>query len=350
MSWESLDWRPLDAETLPGTTALADLVPLVRSALDEAASALVRQPVNATSLSVATVTAAGLPAGFTPAVSFELLGTPRRGVWVAVDPTSGDRLAGAQVVAGALATALVEALDAALVAVVGEGLSTGPADAIELDPGADLVLFRLALRDADGGEVALVVAVEAPVPAEFATHIVALQALGSTAASSGPAAAEPAAAEPAAAGPADGGAASPAGATTAPGGSTAGHSANAPASPSATALPQHGVDSTVRPYTPEELPSTPVAPVAQNIDLLMGVNLQVTVEIGRARLAIRDILALTPGSIVELDKLVGEQVDVLVNGQPIAQGEVVVVDENFGVRITDVVSRQRRILSADSAE
>jgi flagellar motor switch protein FliN/FliY len=87
----------------------------------------------------------------------------------------------------------------------------------------------------------------------------------------------------------------------------------------------------------------------QNIELLMGVHLEVTVEIGRTRLAIRDVLSLSPGSIVELDKLAGEKVDVLVNGQPIAQGEVVVVDENFGVRITDVVSRQRRILSADGA-
>ena len=78
----------------------------------------------------------------------------------------------------------------------------------------------------------------------------------------------------------------------------------------------------------------------------MGVSLQVTVEIGRTRLPIRDVLALTPGSIVELDKLAGEKVDVLVNGHQIASGEVVVVDENFGVRITDVVSRQRRVMSS----
>jgi flagellar motor switch protein FliN/FliY len=91
----------------------------------------------------------------------------------------------------------------------------------------------------------------------------------------------------------------------------------------------------------------PSAEPARSIDLLLGVQLQVSVEIGRARLPIREVLALAPGSIVELDKLAGEKADILVNGHPVAQGEVVVVDENFGVRITDVVSRQRRILSAD---
>ncbi|HWP63668.1 MAG TPA: flagellar motor switch protein FliN, partial [Candidatus Binatia bacterium] len=87
----------------------------------------------------------------------------------------------------------------------------------------------------------------------------------------------------------------------------------------------------------------------RSIDLLLGVQLQVSVEIGRAKLPIREVLALAPGSIVELDKLAGEKADILVNGHPVAQGEVVVVDENFGVRITDVVSRQRRILSVDGA-
>src|SRR5207245_2356683 len=86
----------------------------------------------------------------------------------------------------------------------------------------------------------------------------------------------------------------------------------------------------VRPVQLEELPSAPQGGgiTSQNIELLMGVSLQVTVEIGRTRLPIRDVLALTPGSIVELDKLAGEKVDVLVNGHQIASGEVVVVDEN----------------------
>lgn len=83
----------------------------------------------------------------------------------------------------------------------------------------------------------------------------------------------------------------------------------------------------------------------RNIDLLMDVNLQVTVELGRTRRQIRDVLALGPGSVVELDKLAGEQVDVLVNGKLIAKGEVVVIDENYGVRITDIISPADRVQS-----
>lgn len=79
-----------------------------------------------------------------------------------------------------------------------------------------------------------------------------------------------------------------------------------------------------------------------NINLIMDVPLQVTVELGRTRKLIRDILELAPGSVVELDKLAGEPVDILVNGKLIAKGEVVVIDENFGVRITDIVSPLER--------
>ena len=79
-----------------------------------------------------------------------------------------------------------------------------------------------------------------------------------------------------------------------------------------------------------------------NINLIMDVPLQVTVELGRTRKLIRDILELAPGSVVELDKLAGEPVDILVNGKLIAKGEVVVIDENFGVRITDIISPLER--------
>jgi len=79
-----------------------------------------------------------------------------------------------------------------------------------------------------------------------------------------------------------------------------------------------------------------------NIGMLMDVPLQLTVELGRTRKLIREILELAPGSVVELDKLAGEPVDVLVNGKLIAKGEVVVIDENFGVRITDIVSPLER--------
>lgn len=89
-------------------------------------------------------------------------------------------------------------------------------------------------------------------------------------------------------------------------------------------------------FAPLQSAATPVNDT--NIGLILDVPLQVTVELGRTRKLIREILELTPGSVVELDKLAGEPVDILVNGKLIAKGEVVVIDENFGVRITDIVS------------
>jgi flagellar motor switch protein FliN/FliY len=80
-----------------------------------------------------------------------------------------------------------------------------------------------------------------------------------------------------------------------------------------------------------------------NIDLLMDVNLPVSIELGRTRMTISDILELGCGSIVELDKLAGEPVDILVNNKMLAKGEVVVLDENFGVRITSLVSPRERL-------
>lgn len=82
-----------------------------------------------------------------------------------------------------------------------------------------------------------------------------------------------------------------------------------------------------------------------NIGMIMDVPLQVTVELGRTRKLIREILELAPGSVVELDKLAGEPVDILVNGKIVAKGEVVVIDENFGVRITGIVSMQERAIT-----
>ena len=79
-----------------------------------------------------------------------------------------------------------------------------------------------------------------------------------------------------------------------------------------------------------------------NISLLLDVPMTLTVELGRTRQLVKDILGLGEGSIIELDKLAGEPVDLLVNGKLIAKGEVVVIDENFGVRITDIVSPAER--------
>ena len=75
-----------------------------------------------------------------------------------------------------------------------------------------------------------------------------------------------------------------------------------------------------------------------NIDLLMDVSVPVVAQLGETEVRIKEILKLLPGSVIELDKLAGEPVDLLVRGQRFAQGEVVVVDENFGVRITKILT------------
>jgi flagellar motor switch protein FliN/FliY len=90
---------------------------------------------------------------------------------------------------------------------------------------------------------------------------------------------------------------------------------------------------------------TPVLSEGQsrNIEILLDVPMQVTVELGRTTMMIRDVLELGTGSIIELDKLAGEPVDLLVNSKLIARGEVVVIDESFGVRVTDIISPMERI-------
>lgn len=82
---------------------------------------------------------------------------------------------------------------------------------------------------------------------------------------------------------------------------------------------------------------------SRNLNLLLDIPLQVTVELGRTKRTVKEVLELTSGSIIELDKLAGEPVDILVNNRHIAKGEVVVIDENFGVRITDILSQAERI-------
>lgn len=79
------------------------------------------------------------------------------------------------------------------------------------------------------------------------------------------------------------------------------------------------------------------------LDLIMDVGVNVTLEVGRTRLAVRDLLQLTQGAILELDRLAGEPLDVLVNGVRVARGEVVVVNDRFGVRLTEVVSPRERM-------
>jgi flagellar motor switch protein FliN/FliY len=82
-----------------------------------------------------------------------------------------------------------------------------------------------------------------------------------------------------------------------------------------------------------------------NIEILLDIPLEVSVELGRTKMVIRDLVQLGPGSIIELDKLIGEPVDLLVNDNLIARGEVVVFDENFGIRITDIATPAERLKS-----
>jgi flagellar motor switch protein FliN/FliY len=85
------------------------------------------------------------------------------------------------------------------------------------------------------------------------------------------------------------------------------------------------------------------AGAGNNLELLMDVPLQVTVELGRTQKMVKEVLSLGPGSVLELDKLAGEPVDILVNEKPIAKGEVVVIDENFGIRVTEILAPKDRV-------
>ena len=81
----------------------------------------------------------------------------------------------------------------------------------------------------------------------------------------------------------------------------------------------------------------------QNLDFILDIPLKVSVELGRASVVIKDLLQLGQGSVLELDKLAGEPLEVLVNGKLVARGEVVVVNEKFGIRLTDIISPLERI-------
>lgn len=84
-------------------------------------------------------------------------------------------------------------------------------------------------------------------------------------------------------------------------------------------------------------------PAVQSLDFILDIPLKVTVELGRSRMAIREILGLAQGSVIELAKFAGEPLEVLVNDKLIARGEVVVVNEKFGIRLTDIISPVERI-------
>ncbi|WP_258729213.1 flagellar motor switch phosphatase FliY [Bacillus atrophaeus] len=92
-------------------------------------------------------------------------------------------------------------------------------------------------------------------------------------------------------------------------------------------------------FDPNEAPQAHL----NNLDMLMDIPLSITVELGRTKRSVKEILELSAGSIIELDKLAGEPVDILVNQRIVAKGEVVVIEENFGVRVTDILSQAERI-------
>jgi flagellar motor switch protein FliN/FliY len=88
---------------------------------------------------------------------------------------------------------------------------------------------------------------------------------------------------------------------------------------------------------------TPSGAAPRGFDMIMDIPVSLTVELGRTKISIRNLLQLAHGSVVELEGLAGEPMDVLINGTLIAQGEVVVVNEKFGIRLTDIITPQERI-------
>lgn len=93
----------------------------------------------------------------------------------------------------------------------------------------------------------------------------------------------------------------------------------------------------------EELEGEKAESGIREIDFLLDIPLEVTAELGRTRMLIRDLLQLGQGSVIELDKIAGEPMEILVNNRLVARGEVVVVNEKFGVRLTDIISPTERI-------
>jgi flagellar motor switch protein FliN/FliY len=100
----------------------------------------------------------------------------------------------------------------------------------------------------------------------------------------------------------------------------------------------------LKPVEPSEASGPGASPTRpRNLDLIMDIPLKVTVELGRAKMVVHDLLSLGQGSVIELNKLAGEPMEVLVNDKLVARGEAVVVNEKFGVRLTDIISPMERI-------
>ncbi|MBO1017550.1 flagellar motor switch protein FliN [Achromobacter sp. SD115] len=126
-------------------------------------------------------------------------------------------------------------------------------------------------------------------------------------------------------------------ASAAPAAQPAAAPAPAPAAPPAASAAQSAAQSVFKPL------AGATAGAGADIDLIMDVPVQLTVELGRTRLTIKNLLQLGQGSVVELDGLAGEPMDIFVNGYLIAQGEVVVVEDKYGIRLTDIITPSERI-------
>jgi flagellar motor switch protein FliN/FliY len=112
----------------------------------------------------------------------------------------------------------------------------------------------------------------------------------------------------------------------------------------ANAMAEQSATEAVAPSVFEELgPSVGRHSGPNDLDMILDIPVQLTVELGRTKIAIKNLLQLAQGSVVELDGLAGEPMDVLVNGCLIAQGEVVVVNDKFGIRLTDIITPSERI-------
>jgi len=109
----------------------------------------------------------------------------------------------------------------------------------------------------------------------------------------------------------------------------------------AAAAPKEAPDPTAQPLGPSKVE----AAAGQNLDFILDIPLEISVELGRTSMLINDLLQLGQGSVVELNKLAGEPLEVLVNHKLVARGEVVVVNEKFGIRLTDIVSPIERVKS-----
>lgn len=117
----------------------------------------------------------------------------------------------------------------------------------------------------------------------------------------------------------------------------------AEASPPSAAVAAEGSGEQPQPVAFKEIKPAPGAVAPNNLEMVMDIPVQMTVELGRTKIQIRNLLQLSQGSVVELERMAGEPMDVLVNGCLVAQGEVVVVNEKFGIRLTDVIAPEERL-------